>query len=375
MIKKHLIWLFIGVGIFFSQNLFGEEAPEFVTLSIMKFNTISNQGNNFLGESFSETLSTKISGLSGVKLYERSQFEKITRELKMGLESGDLFNQETVQHIGKIISIDYMALGSVTQMDKEIRIGVRLVNVKTSRAVLSTELSGKYPDEVFDLQDQLAMLVVKSLSINMSELEKKSIYKKPTESLDAFALYNKSLENKDLNTKIKLLNRALQEDREFIQALHLLAESYYQSNLYEKSINTYNRILSIEPDNFKGKYNMALLLFDKGDLKKAEEQLLSTAKVKPKDPNIWYHLALIKEYNDQGIRQGPGADLNKAWHLYKKAFELNQNHLEASYALGILSAVFAGSGSSLIEQKKYLEEAVFYLDNYLAIVFKKKILG
>jgi TolB-like protein len=64
----------------FAASIAAEEA---LILSVLPFKTAAEPDYAFIGESFSETLATKLVGVRGIKLYERSQFARVADELKL----------------------------------------------------------------------------------------------------------------------------------------------------------------------------------------------------------------------------------------------------------------------------------------------------
>ena len=343
------------------------EADKAVTLSVMKFKAISDKDIDFIGESFTDAITTKLTNVKGLRIYERSQFGKITGELQMNVDSSELFDERTVQDIGNIVAIDYMTLGSVTLIGDKLKVALRLVDVKTSRAILSKEVEGTYPDDVFDMQDKLAMLVVNALDIKMSSLEKEEILRDPTNNMDAYDFYNRSLAGTSNTERIGLLKKALDKDPEFILARHCLAETYSDNSEYSNAVSEYKTILKKNPKDFKANYNLALLWFDMGTLDKAKEYLRNAASLQPDNPDVWYNIALIDEYGNSGARLGPDVDRSKVEKAYEKVLSLNENHLEAHYALGVLNALMAQESTDINEQRKLLEKAVDHLEKYMTI--------
>ncbi len=357
-----IIFLFLVTFVLSAQD--SEKA---VTLSVMKFKAISDHNIDFIGESFTDALTTKLTNIKGLRIYERSQFSKLTNELQMNVDSSELFDKKTVQNIGNIVSIDYMILGSATLIGKRLKISLRLVDVKTSRSILSQEVGGKYPDDVFDLQDKLAIAVVSALDINMSSLEKEQILKDPTKNMDAYDLYNKSLAGASKAERISLLKKALEKDPDFLLARHCLAETYLDTNDYSDSIREYHQILQDNPKDFKANYNLGLILFDKNDFAEAEKQLKIAAKLQKNNPDVWYNLALLKEFDKQGNRLGPDVNRETVKKAYEKVLSINPRHLESHYALGVLDAIMAKESSDIKNQQKLLKEAVKHLEIYLDI--------
>ncbi len=357
----------ILVFLFFLSPVTAENSQKAVTLSVMKFKAISNKNIDFIGESFTDALTTKLTNIKGLRIYERSQFNKITGELQMNVDSSDLFNQKTVQKIGNIIAIDYMTLGSVTLIGNKLKVDLRLVNVKTSRSILSKEVEGTYPDDVFNMQDDLAILVVKALNIKISTLEKEQVLKDPTKSMDAYDFYNKSLAGSSKEKRIELLKKALEKDPKFVLARHCLAETYIDIHDFTDSISEYRQILKNNPSDFKAHYNLGLLWFDRGNYTNAAKELKKAAALQKNNPDVWYNLALLKEYDKEGNRLGPDVDRMAVRKAYEKVLSINKKQLEAHYALGVLDALIAQESKNIYKQKKYLEESISHLKTYLSI--------
>lgn len=366
MKNKNFLFFAIIYVILFS-SLSAQETQSVVTLSVMKFDTMSSKNIDFIGESFADALTTKLTNVKDIRIYERSQFNKITSELQMNVDSADLFDAETVQNVGKIVAIDYMTLGSVTLVGDNLRVALRLVDVKTSRSVLSKEVEGKYPDDVFDLQDDIALLVVNALNLKISTLERERVLKDPTNNMDAYEYYNQSLAKVSGMERIRLLRKAIEMDPDFILARHCLAESYFENENYTASISVYNKIIEDYPDDFKAHYNLGLLWFDLGELGKSEGELKAASILQNDNPDVWYNLALIREFDKNGNRLSPEVDRLGVCEAYEKVLEINDQYLEAHYALGVLDALLATENSDINLQKEYLEKAIKHLEMYISI--------
>jgi len=328
---------------------------------------MSDKNIDFIGESFADALTTKLTNIKDLRIYERSQFTKITNELQMNIDSADLFDEETVQNVGKIVAIDYMTLGSVTLVGDNLRVALRLIDVKTTRSILSKEVEGKYPDDVFDLQDDLALLVVKALNLKISTLERKRVLRDPTNNMDAYEYYNQSLAEVSGMERVRLLRKALEKDPEFILARHCLAESYFENGNFTASTSVYNKIIEDYPDDFKARYNLGLLWFDLGELNKSESELKAASTLQNDNPDVWYNLALLQEFDKKGNRLSPEVDRLKVSKAYEKVLEVNNKYLEAHYALGVLYALMATENSDMNLQKEYIEGAIKHLESYLSI--------
>jgi TolB-like protein len=340
-------------------------AEEALVLTVVPFKTQAEPAYAFLGESFSETLATKLVGLRGIKLYERSQFARVAEELRLESSQADFFDQDTVSRVGKVVSIDYMVLGSATLAGGRISCAVRLVNVNSGRAVLAREFRGSYPRELFDLQDQAALAIAKTLELRLSDLELRRLARRPTTDMDAYGLYNSSLAAKGEAEKMALLEKAVLRDPDFTQALNLLADLYEEAGRTIEARATYARILAGDPEDYRAAYNLALLCLDAGDPKRASELLSACLEMKSEDPDALYHLGLSKEFGSSGRRFDPGSDLAAARAFYERALAADPRHGESRYALGVVCASLAQASAEPAEQLALVGESLESLRAYL----------
>ncbi len=109
--------------------------------------------------------------------------------------------KKTVQNVGNIIAIDYMVVGAITLIKNTIRINLRMLEVNSSRSIFSKEIEGIYPDDVFNLQDQLSIMLIDALNLKISSLEKEKLLKDPSTNLEAYQYYNNSLSMAEDNEK------------------------------------------------------------------------------------------------------------------------------------------------------------------------------
>jgi TolB-like protein len=342
-------------------------AEEALVLTVVPFTTQAEPSFAFLGESFSETLATKLVGVRGIKLYERSQFARVADELKLESGQGEFFDQETVSRVGKVVSIDYMLLGSVTLAGGKISCNARLVNVNSGRATLAREFRGSYPKDLFDMQDQVALAVADTLELKLSELDRRKLSQKPTADMDAYDLYNSCLASKDEQRKIALLEKAVRRDPAFIQAQSLLADLYEDSGRAAEARDAYAKVLAADPGDYRAAYNLALLDLDASDRGRASELLLSCLSLKGEDPDALYHLGLTCEFGSSGRRFEAGADLPAARAYYERARAADPKHRESLFALGILCASLAQASSDPSEQLALVRESRESLKAYLEV--------
>ncbi len=342
-------------------------ADEAAVLTVFPFRTAAEPAYAFLGESFSEALTTKLVGLRGIKVYERSQFSKVAGELSLEKDAAAFFDAATTSRSGRVVSVDYAILGSATLAGKRLRCEVRLVHVNTGKAVLAQEFAGEYPGELFQLQDKAALAVARALELKLSDLEMRRMTRKPTDDADAYALYNSCLASGDPKGRIALLERALAKDPAFVQALSLLADLYEESGDPVAAMGAYERLLAADPADARAAYNLALLKLDAYDLSGATKLLEKLVAERGFDADLGYHLGLAKEFGSDGARFGAGSDLRAAREQYLRAAAADERHAECRYALGVASAYLAQGAAEPADQLGLVAEAATALRGYLAL--------
>ena len=79
-----------------------------------------------------------------VEFFERSQLNKLLDEQK--LQKSKDFDTKTAVDFGKLSGVNYVFVGSVFVMDKTCNFSSKLVDVQTSKIILSKDVSGNIED-------------------------------------------------------------------------------------------------------------------------------------------------------------------------------------------------------------------------------------
>ncbi len=352
-----------------SSPVYAQKEPSdperMLVLTVQPFKTAAEPANGYLGESFSEALTTKLVGLKRIKIYERAQFHRLADELKLERDSTGLFDASSLARAGSIVSIDYMLLGSVTQSGSTLACNVRLVHVNSGQIVLAKEFRDTFPDGLFSLQDATAVAVATALSIRLGQLELKQLSTRPTNDIDAYGLFNRSLASSSQAERAKLLESATARDPSFAMAWHLLADAYLAMNQTERAKVAYGRIVTLDPADYRASYNLALLHLDDGAYLDARALLERCEETKPGNADALYHIGFSHEFSDSGERYGSGSDIGSALHHYRAAIAADIRHAESRLAAGTLCAIMAQAEPDPIPRLAMLREADTYLSEYL----------
>lgn len=99
-----------------------------------------NGATSELGMLVSEELLTRLHNSQKVKLVERRLLDKIIEEHRLGLTA--LLDEQTVKQLGRILGVDALCTGTVTDLRETIRINARMIAVETGQvfAVAAAEV-------------------------------------------------------------------------------------------------------------------------------------------------------------------------------------------------------------------------------------------
>ena len=129
-----------------------------------------------------------------------------------------------VKQVGRELGVRYVLEGSVRKAANRVRITGQLVDTATGAHLWADRFDGGLGD-IFDLQDQVTESVVGAIAPAVEKAEIERAKRKPTESLDAYALYLRGLAklyqfgNRQANDEaLRLFNSAIELDPDFASA-------------------------------------------------------------------------------------------------------------------------------------------------------------
>ena len=136
-----------------------------------------------------------------------------------------------VRQVGRELGIRYVLEGGIRRVGVRVRITTQLIEAATRRHVWADRFESNSAD-IFDLQDRITESVTGAIEPNLQRAEIARAIAKPTESLDAYDLYLRSLPQFYANTKssldlaVDLLRRAVKIDPDYARAKASLAHAY-----------------------------------------------------------------------------------------------------------------------------------------------------
>src|SRR6202158_5569483 len=137
-----------------------------------------------------------------------------------------------VKKAGRGLGVRYVLEGSVRKTANRVRITGQLVDSATGAHLWADRFDGGLGD-IFDLQDQVTESVVGAIAPAVEKAEIERAKRKPTESLDAYALYLRGLarlyqfaSRQATDEALRLFNSAIELDPEFASAYGRAASCY-----------------------------------------------------------------------------------------------------------------------------------------------------
>ncbi len=142
-----------------------------------------------------------------------------------------------VQEVGRDLGVRYVLEGSVRKSSDRVRINTQLVDTTTGRQ-LWAERYDEAVEDIFDLQEKIARRIVRTLAVQLSEIENRRAFAKPTSSLKAYdyvlrgrALIRRGERQENFQAR-EMFRRAIELDPDFASAHAGLGWTYINAMLF-----------------------------------------------------------------------------------------------------------------------------------------------
>ena len=136
-----------------------------------------------------------------------------------------------VKQVGRELGVRYVLEGSVRRSDNRVRIAAQLIDATTATHLWADRFDSAF-ENIFDLQDRLTATVVGAVAPQLQQAEIERAKRKPTESLDAYALFSRGMAKlypwtlEGTNEALRLFHRAVELDPDFAPAYGMAAYCY-----------------------------------------------------------------------------------------------------------------------------------------------------
>ena len=232
------------------------------------------------------------------------------------------------RQVGDALRVNYIVAGSVRKAGNRIRITAQLVGTRDGYDVWADRFDGLVED-IFDLQNEASRRIVEALKVSLTQAEKDSLAKKPTDDLRAYDFYMRGREylnrrgRKNTEAAIRMFENALGIDANFAAAFAGLGEAC--ASMYEsydgrslwlaRAIEMNQEALGRDPGSVEVQFGIAMVYWHQGRLAEAKRTLLAVLEADPQFFPACMRLGILAE------RHGD-CDLQAALAWYRRASEL-----------------------------------------------------
>lgn len=343
--------------LFFTREAPLSPSPETKMLAILPFENLGPPEDEYFADGLTEELTSRLSALHGLGVISRTSAKQYKDSAK------------TTRQIGEELGVDYILEGTVrwdrsAEGKGRVRVTPQLIRVSDDTHLWSDSYNRALED-IFTVQSEIAEQVAKQLDIVVLEPERKVLYAKLTDNLEAYDLLLRANKHFDLgiinritgelDQAVELMKKAIELDPDFtfvyIGLAHIHALAYHSGidrteERKVKAREAVDKVLELEPDLPEaqlalGRYYYYVIQ----DFERTVEVFESIQKARPNlTPS---YLGAIQ------MRQG---NWEQAAEIYEKSYKLNPRNSGVAHFTGLI-----------YERMRKYEEAADWFDRALSI--------
>lgn len=162
-----------------------------MTVAVMTFdNGSADKSLDPLGKGLAAMVTTDLAAIGRFTLVERQRLADIKAELKLGKTR--MMNKKTTAKVGKLVGASHLVTGAFTVAGNKMRLDCRMVEVATSKVVMTGEVSGE-KDAFFELEKGLVKKLVSASGVKLKPKERHVLGKVHTADFKAFEQFSQGL--------------------------------------------------------------------------------------------------------------------------------------------------------------------------------------
>ncbi len=323
-------------GLKSALNHVGEPTTEIIkepkwenSIAVLPFVDLSPQKDQeYFCDGMSEELINSLSNIKNLKVVARTSAFSFKKK------------ETDIRNIGKQLDVDTVLEGSIRKAGNRLRITAQLINVADGYHLWSEKYDREL-DDVFAIQDEVALAIVDKLKLKLLGDEKERLTKHHTDDLGAYDLYSKGLffwnwrTEKGLKKAIEYFQQAIHKDPGYALAYVGLSDSYvimpeYVSidplDAYEKAKEAVSRALEIDNTLAEAHASLAAYkMFHDFDWDGAKDEFKKAIDLNPSYAWSYYRFGICIVCN---------AQFDEAIDLIKKGLELDPVSLVMHGGLG-----------------------------------------
>jgi adenylate cyclase len=285
-------------------------------IAVLPFANMSPDPNDeYFADGMTEELIDRLAQVKGLEVIARTSVMSYRKK------------EKTVSEIAKELQVGTVVEGSVRKAGTRVRVTAQLINGASQGHLWSSHFDGSLED-IFAVQSEIAEKVAGELKVQLLQSEKKTLEKRPTESMEAYNYFLRGREllregsEPSLRQALGLFERAVELDQSFARAYEGQAEClvtmgndgyepYDQANI--KAEHTVKKALDLDPELAEAHATLAYVYFGEDRAISCESEAKRALELNPNISDAYRELcfiSLLKGDLDQGTMY-----LETAWRL------------------------------------------------------------
>ena len=345
---------FVSVGVFYLQKLVsagelttdnGETEENIKSIAILPFKNLSlDQESEFFAEGVALSIHDNLNKIRNLRVISQTSMARYAD------------NPLSAPEIGRELNVSHLLESSIQKNNGKVRLVTKLVDTQNDVQLWSETYDRELTD-IFEIQSEMAKKIAVGLKFVLSPETVDRINRQPTESVEAYNLYQKGryFDNfrihkrsyKEGETSVHYFKKAIELDSNFSLAHSALAvaEIFAGNNLYAiDSVDYVKQLalkaLELDPHNSEAHLALGLVASKyEWDWETAEKEFNRALELNPNNSEAFVNYSSFK-YMVKG-------EFEEALELGKKALELDPLSLNALTNLGYLSINFNDHDNAL----------------------------
>lgn len=230
-------------------------------IAVLYFDNKGETSDDYISEGLTQEIITRLSKIKTLSVASRYDIA--------GYNSSSI----DLDEIKNKLNINFLLTGFIRKIDKRLKISAELIDLE-SRQISWAETYDKNVDDIFDIQTEVSLNVVKNLDIELNSSDEQSLLLAPAKDNEVYDMllklkhnaYNVNADSIGLQKIIDELDTIIEMDSTFADAIATRAFTrfllFYEktkrgslvddktNNFYNKMIKDANTALYYDPDNF-----------------------------------------------------------------------------------------------------------------------------
>ncbi len=368
-IFRKLIISFLFISLF--QAALSANNYKIVVLPFDKLNKEKNAELETLTVGISETLSGALSTVDNFVVIDsnrvkRHLLESAEFKQTIGVDTGDI---ENLRELTKDkLNADFLVYGTFNKIGNNIQLSAKFMNISSGEVIKGSNVHGKYPDEIFNLQEKLAKDLTDKISGKSSSQQKNSIeeYSNSTGNFTAYQYYIKGrmeqiqYDVKNYPIAIENYKQALKYDPNYALAWAGLAEvnalwgyqiQYAKGNSapYLKiAIEQGKKAVEFGPALYQTHRALSMAYLNNSDFDNAQKAIDEAYKLNKQDAETMQIMGQLKNYGYKDM----GTEGTESYKYIMESLALNPELIIAKWSLAHSYSTINKNDLAL---KEYLE--------------------